>query len=53
MRYLITTNCHPPFFTDYYDSEKWTDNVEMVVYDLEENKYYSGVSWEDIEEDHL
>ena len=55
MRYLITTNVQPPFFTDRFDSENhFNAEVEMVVYDLAKGVYTTdGEKWEEIEEDHL
>lgn len=55
MIYLITTNCHPPFFTNYYDYENhYSEDSEMVVYDLHKCLYTEdGITWKEIEQDHL
>ena len=34
MRYLITTNQYEPYFTEWYDSDKFNPELDMVVYDL-------------------
>lgn len=54
-RYLITTFLGEPFLTDYFTVENCFDAQEgMIVYDLFEEKYTKdGVSWIDIERDHL
>lgn len=59
MRYLITTNVlmsgQPPFLTNYFNVEKdFNSEIEMVVYDLDLNKYTAdGKNWDNIEIDHL
>lgn len=58
MRYLIIcdNNRHQPFFTNYFDSEKFNNDEEirMSVYDLEQKIYtLDGFFWFDIEIDHL
>ena len=54
MRYLIQYKDNPPFFTDYFILENvWTDDFWMCIYDLKDKKYYNGVEWLDIQEDHL
>lgn len=40
MRYLVTTNCYEPFFTEWFDPENhFNKDAEMVVFDLQEKKY--------------
>lgn len=55
MRYLITTNTHPPFFTDWFDSENnFNPEIGMVVYDLATQKFTNdGLTWNTIFIDHL
>ena len=55
MRYLITMSGQPPFLTNYVDAEKdFNSEIEMVVYDLDLNKYTTnGKNWYNIEIDHL
>jgi hypothetical protein len=55
MRYLITTNIQPPFFSDWFDAKNlFNAEVGMVVYDLVKGVYTTdGEKWEEIEEDHL
>jgi len=55
MRYLIITNCNPPFLTNYFDSKNYfNENIEMVVYDLSYKCFtINGKDWDDIEIDHL
>lgn len=55
MKYLITTNKHKPFLTEWYIYENnYNADLDMVVYDLVNNKYTTdGINWQDIEIDHL
>jgi hypothetical protein len=55
MRYLITTNTHEPFLSDYFDAENCFNASDgMVVYDLESNEFtIDGIKWKLISEDHL
>lgn len=56
MRYLITTNnTYAPFFTKWFEPEDYfNEDLEMVVFDLEQNKFTNdGETWHDIEVDHL
>jgi hypothetical protein len=52
---LITSKAQPPAVTPWFDPENhFNEDVEMVVYDLQTLKYMDdGISWKDIEEDHL
>lgn len=55
MRYLITTQTHPPFFTEWFDAEN-NFNLElgMVVFDLKIRMYTTtGHTWLPIDVDHL
>lgn len=56
MRYLVTTNeADAPFLTNWFDEENhWNDNVEMVVYDLEYEKFtVDGITWNCLIKDEL
>lgn len=56
MRYLITTKkTYSPFLTKWFEPENhFNSDLDMVVYDLVENKYTTdGKKWHDIEVDHL
>lgn len=55
MRYLITTKDTKPFLTHWFQSENnFNIDLDMVVYDLVENKYTDdGETWNDIDIDHL
>ena len=55
MRFLIITNCNPPFLTNWFDCENnFSEFVEMVVYDFNAKKFTTnGKEWYDIEIDHL
>lgn len=55
MRYLITTNKNPPFFTEWFEPENnFNSEIGMVVYDLCKFVYTTdGVNWKEIQEDHL
>jgi hypothetical protein len=55
MRYLITTPENQPFVTEWFDSENhFSESVGMVVYDLHKWVYTTdGVTWQEIEQDHL
>jgi hypothetical protein len=59
MRYLIFTIINESgkreaFFTEWYDDEKFTPGIGMVVFDLVQHKMTTdGVLWDDIIEDHL
>ena len=34
MRYLITTSNYEPFYTDWYGSDMFNAELDMVVFDL-------------------
>ena len=56
MRYLITTiEAYAPFLTKWFEPEQhFNSDLEMVVYDLELNKYTTdGETWHDLQVDHL
>jgi hypothetical protein len=55
MRYLITTNCMPPYFTNYFDPENdFLAYTEMVIYDLHYAKYsIDGRAWQAIHVKHI
>ena len=56
MRYLITTKgAYSPFFTKWFDAENhFNADLDMIVYDLVENKYTTdGEEWHEIEIDRL
>lgn len=55
MRYLITAKNSDPFLTKWFDPENhFNIDLDMVVYDLSENKYTTnGTNWIEIEIDHL
>jgi hypothetical protein len=55
MRYLVTTNCYEPFYTEWFDPENnFNKAAEMVVFDLYEKKYMTdGKTWHVIPEDNL
>jgi hypothetical protein len=53
MRYLVTMPDNEPFFTEWFDTENHFAET-MVVYDLAKGLYTTdGVTWEEIQEDHL
>lgn len=57
-RYIILSEGHPPFLTDYYDPENHepADGSEQTVIDLATMKYRKNDGsgeWIKIEEDHL
>jgi len=54
-RYLITTFLGEPFLADYFSVENFFNaQLEMIVYDLAEETYTKdGISWIDIERDHM
>ena len=54
MRYLITTSKYEPFYTDWYGSDMFNAELDMVVYDLTNSIYTKdGVKWNDIIYDNL
>ena len=54
MRYLITTNQYEPYFTEWYDSDKFNPELDMVVYDLTNSLYTKdGITWNEILYDNL
>ena len=55
MRYLITTNTNPPFFTAWFIAENnFNAELGMVVYDLVNQQFTrDGDTWDRIEVDHL
>jgi hypothetical protein len=55
MKYLITTNVQPPFYTEWFDPDNhFNAEVGMIVYDLDADQYTTdGVTWKEIEWDHL
>ena len=54
MRYLITTSKYEPFYTDWYGSDMFNAELDMVVYDLTNSIYTKdGVTWNDIIYDNL
>ncbi len=55
MRYLITTNEQPPFFTNWFEVENnFCEGVGMVVYDLHKHKFtIDGETWIYINVDNL
>lgn len=55
MNYLIVTNSHEPFYTNWFSPENnWIDGCEMIVFNLLTHKWTSnGKDWHDITQDHL
>ena len=55
MNYLITTNEHEPFLTEWYDHENFFNpELGMKVYDLSNSRYTDdGETWKPVEMDHL
>lgn len=55
MRYLITTNCEPPFLTNWFEPENhFNAEVGMTVYDIRDYTYTTdGKSWKVIDIDHV
>lgn len=55
MRYLVTSNANPPFYTNWFNPEDhFVAYTEMVVYDLTSHKYtIDGRCWWDIKFDNL
>lgn len=52
MRYLVTSQSFPPFYTFYFNPENHFQG--MIVYDLQLRKYTKdGVNWIEIKEDYL
>ncbi len=54
MRYLITTKeTYSPFLTEWFEPENhFNADLDMIVYDLVENKYTTdGNKWHEIEVD--
>ena len=56
MRYLVTTKeTQAPFMTEWFDAENhFNPDLDMVVFDLKENKYTTdGKVWRPIELEHI
>lgn len=55
MRYLVSDNSEfRPFITDQFDPDNFSEQNEMIVFDLVLGKYtLDGKHWDDIEEDRL
>ncbi len=55
MNYLIFTDSHEPFYTNWFSAENhFNKDDNMVVFNLLSHKYTTdGVTWYDIKEDHL
>ena len=55
MRYLIIAKGFPPAITKWFDPDNhFNKSIEMIVFDLYLLKYMDdGVTWKEIEEDHL
>lgn len=53
-RYLVTADFIEPFLTNYFDIENnYNSEINMVVFDIINNLFYSGTEWFPINEDHL
>lgn len=55
MKYLIVTDDHEPFYTDWFTFENsWIENCNMIVFDLK-NYWHSidGKTWVKTKEDYL
>ncbi len=52
MQYLIQFPGSPPFFTNYFDPANHYIKGLFVV-DLINKKYFDGISWVEIDKDHL
>ena len=54
MRYLITTVQYEPYFTEWYDSDMFNPELDMVVYDISNSLYTKdGITWNEILYDNL
>jgi hypothetical protein len=55
MRYLVCDNSeNRPFFTEWFNLENFTEETDMIIFDLLLKKYtIDGKHWEQIEEDRL
>lgn len=57
MRYLVTTTCHTPFLTAWFQPENHFNSdpeVGMVVFDLQNSTYTTdGKNWCEIQKDSL
>jgi len=55
MRYLVCDNSeNKPYFTDRFNMENFTEDSDMIIFDLLRKKYtIDGKHWIDIEEDRL
>lgn len=54
MNYLIFTDSHSPFYTNWFNLENFDRDDNMVVFNLLSHKYTTdGKTWYDIKQDHL
>jgi len=54
MNYLIITKSNGPFYTNWYSSNFFNKEEEMVVFDLKAGEYTTdGTNWLEIPQDHL
>ena len=55
MNYLIITNNHEPFYTDWFDAENhFVSDVEMIVFNLYNYTHTTnGKDWQETKQDHL
>lgn len=53
MRYIVIFEGQPPFYTKFFDAENLFVHG-MTVIDMETDKYtHDGVTWLDVQIDHL
>lgn len=55
MRYLVSDNSENiPFFTEQFNAENFSEQTEMIIFDLLLKRYtIDGKHWVQIEEDRL
>lgn len=53
MRYLVSDNSeNKPFYTDGFNMENFSEETEMIIFDLVLDRYtIDGKHWSDIEEE--
>jgi len=52
-KYLITSD-HEPFLTNWFDIENnYNEDINMIVYDILNNLYFDGKTWNPLMEDNL
>ena len=54
MDYLIVTDSHEPFLTNWFNPENFNESDNMVVFNLRKWEYtIDGKTWNEIKQDHL